>query len=69
MSDSLEELHKAEEEAKRAWDRAVEAVKEANEAVTVAHKKWLIAYNAMTNARAEAAEEKGDDEKQTKKQP
>ena len=66
MSDSLEEVHKAEEEAKRAWDKAVEAVKEANEAVAVAHKKWLIAYNAMTNARAEA-EAKAGDEKQSKK--
>ena len=66
MSDSLEELRKAEEEAKRAWDKAVEAVKEANEAVTVAHKKWLIAYNAMTNAMAEA-EVKADDDKQSKK--
>jgi hypothetical protein len=66
MSDSFEELRKAEEDAKAAWDNAVETVKEANEAVTVAHKKWLIAYNAMTNARAEAAEEKAD-EKQPKK--
>jgi len=72
MQDSLEELRKAEEDAKQAWDRAVESVKVANDAVAVAHKKWLIAYNAITNARAEAAEtkaaeEKADDETQAKK--
>jgi hypothetical protein len=58
---SIEELRVVEQEAKQALELAVQAVKKANDAVTVAHKAWMRANNTLTEAliRAEAGEKPG----------
>jgi hypothetical protein len=48
---NLEDLRLAEEEAKKAWDRAVRA---ANEAISLAHQKWVLANRALAEAKVRA---------------
>ena len=52
---SLEELRRAEAEAKKAWKDAVCA---ANEAVGLAYRKWISAYEALAEATIRARAKK-----------
>ena len=47
----LEKLYLDEEEAKKVWKDAVRA---ANQAVSVAHQNWVLADKALTEAQIRA---------------
>jgi len=47
---NVEDLRRAEAEAKREWERAALAVRVANEEVQKAHQKYLQAWKALAEA-------------------
>src|SRR5262249_31428136 len=49
---TLNELRRAQSDAKKEWERAVQAVRVANEEVHKAHRKYVEALNALQDALA-----------------
>jgi len=50
----IEQLRRAEREAKKAWEEAVSAVRQANERVINSHGVWLAASRALLEAERHA---------------